>query len=355
MLLCALALLTNVSTAGELQWRSAKKTAPKPVNSATAQKFTRPRTPQPRTDPFVQPAAFDEEGPELASATEGQVSLRSIVVDPEDGTDSARSAQLPTSPSAAAPTGQPESTSTSQPTNVNSQLEEDLLSPFGTTPEQERQTPGRDRLAPDGMTLPDEGETTPRQRLPQEPRGFQGSELPGQPLPDVAPPTAAAIEKEREDSQAACADSLEKLRANTISKVDLNIAVTGTEGEDFPFECSLDEGTWHAGRSWPQTTYLWKAAALCHKPLYFEDEQLERYGHSFAPCFQPLVSGAHFFTRLPVLPYCMGVEPPLECIYALGHYRPGSCAPYMCDPIPISYRGALFQAGAVVGAAAALP
>jgi hypothetical protein len=51
----------------------------------------------------------------------------------------------------------------------------------------------------------------------------------------------------------------------------------------------------------------------------------------------------------------MGVEPPTECVYALGHYRPGSCAPYMCDPIPISYRGALFQAGAVVGAAAVLP
>ena len=38
-------------------------------------------------------------------------------------------------------------------------------------------------------------------------------------------------------------------------------------------------------------------------PLYFEDPQLERYGHSFPPCCQPLISGAHFFTRLPILPY----------------------------------------------------
>jgi hypothetical protein len=100
---------------------------------------------------------------------------------------------------------------------------------------------------------------------------------------------------------------------------------------------------------------MWKASALCHKPLYFEDEQLERYGHSYSPCFQPFISGAHFFTRPFVLPYCMGVEPPCECVYALGHYRPGNCAPYMCNPIPISPRGALFQAGAVVGTAAALP
>jgi hypothetical protein len=132
------------------------------------------------------------------------------------------------------------------------------------------------------------------------------------------------------------------------------ITVTGEEGADFPYECTLGE-SWHEGRCWEQNTYMWKASALCHKPLYFEEEQLERYGHSFAPCFQPFVSGAHFFTRPFVLPYCMGVEPPCECIYALGHYRPGNCAPYMCNPIPLSPRGALFQAGAVVGTAAALP
>jgi hypothetical protein len=100
---------------------------------------------------------------------------------------------------------------------------------------------------------------------------------------------------------------------------------------------------------------MWKASALCHKPLYFEDEQMERYGHSWGPCCDPIVSGVHFFTRLPVLPYCMGVTPPCECVYALGHYRPGSCAPRYIEPIPISARGALFQAGAVVGVAAALP
>ena len=113
---------------------------------------------------------------------------------------------------------------------------------------------------------------------------------------------------------------------------EADIAITGTEGEDYPFECTIDDGQMHAGRCWEQITYMWKASAMCHKPLYFEDEQLERYGHSFTPCFQPFVSGAHFFCTCRVLPYCMGVEPPCECIYALGHYRPGSCAPYMCNP-----------------------
>ncbi|MGI9454926.1 MAG: hypothetical protein ACR2NU_00095, partial [Aeoliella sp.] len=87
----------------------------------------------------------------------------------------------------------------------------------------------------------------------------------------------------------------------------------------------------------------------------FEQHHLERYGHSWGPCLQPIVSGAHFFTRLPVLPYCKGLYPPNECIYPLGHYRPGNCAPYMVDPIPFTWRAALFQAGATVGTAGVLP
>ena len=161
--------------------------------------------------------------------------------------------------------------------------------------------------------------------------------------------------EEEQKAQTDCDEELAKLKASTLDDVDLSIVVAGTQGEDFPFECSIDDGEWHPGRCWCETTYMWKASALCHKPLYFEDEALERYGHSWGPCLDPFVSGAHFFCKLPVLPYCMGVTPPNECMYALGHYRPGNCAPYMCDPIPLSCRGALFEAGAVVGAAAVLP
>lgn len=100
---------------------------------------------------------------------------------------------------------------------------------------------------------------------------------------------------------------------------------------------------------------MWKASALCHKPLYFEDVALERYGHSWGPFLQPIMSGAHFFGRLPVLPYCMGLKTPNECVYTLGYYRPGSCAPYLVGGVPFTWRAALFQAGGAVGVAAFLP
>jgi hypothetical protein len=115
-----------------------------------------------------------------------------------------------------------------------------------------------------------------------------------------------------------------------------------------PTECTLGDETYLA-RYWQPTTMTWKASGLCHKPLYFEEMQLERYGHMTGPLLEPVVSGAHFFVNLATLPYQAGINPPWECQYALGYYRPGNCAPWLAAPIPLSVRGGLLQAGAIVG------
>jgi hypothetical protein len=115
-----------------------------------------------------------------------------------------------------------------------------------------------------------------------------------------------------------------------------------------PSECRLDDVAL-AARNWTPITMTWKASALCHKPLYFEEEQLERYGHTTGPIFQPVVSGAHFFANIALLPYNMGIHPMSECQYALGYYRPGSCAPWMIPPFPLSARGALAETGVILG------
>lgn len=108
-------------------------------------------------------------------------------------------------------------------------------------------------------------------------------------------------------------------------------------------------------RSFIPTQFQWTASGLCHKPGYFEQPQLERYGHEVGPVLQPLLSSAHFFTSIAVLPYKMGIHPPNECQYSLGYIRPGNCAPYMMQPFPWSLRGAAVQAGVVTGAAALIP
>lgn len=194
--------------------------------------------------------------------------------------------------------------------------------------------------------------------VPTDTGGYQGDyeEAPAEPESIPAPrKLSPKVQKANEESEVDCAESLASLRAKRLDTIDLTITISGNEGEDYPYLCSVDDGSLFAPRCWAEVTYNWKASALCHKPLYFEDVHLERYGHSWGPVMQPIVSGAHFFGRIPVLPYCMGLKAPNECVYTLGHYRPGNCAPYMIDPVPFTWRAAFMQAGATVGVAAILP
>lgn len=126
------------------------------------------------------------------------------------------------------------------------------------------------------------------------------------------------------------------------------------ESWGIPVTCSLgDQG--FAPRAFVESTVTWKASGACNKPLYFEDVDLERYGHEWGPVVQPAISTVRFFGDLAVLPYKMGIHPPNECQHPLGYHRPGSCAPWGVRPIPISGRGAVTQAAFVTGAVFALP
>jgi hypothetical protein len=121
-----------------------------------------------------------------------------------------------------------------------------------------------------------------------------------------------------------------------------------------PMTCSIEDGSFPS-RDFIESTMTWKASGACHKPLYFEDVQLERYGHEWGPFAQPAISTVRFFGDIAVLPYKMGIHPMNECQYSLGHYRPGSCAPWTVGPVPISLRGALMQAKVITGTALAMP
>ena len=155
------------------------------------------------------------------------------------------------------------------------------------------------------------------------------------------------------DADEDCRKALKKLREDTLDDIDLDIRVGGTPGNDYPCECRL-EGETYQPRRFACTTFTWKAAGYCHKPLYFEHWTLERYGHSYG-WVDPILSGAHFFATLPVLPYKMGVELPWECVYPLGYYRPGSCAPWTVPAVPISKRGLALEAATVTGLVFLLP
>lgn len=164
------------------------------------------------------------------------------------------------------------------------------------------------------------------------------------------PDTPALSEQPEEEEQENICDLAEFKPLNQIS---WDISVEGRTPDQCPV--TTDKVTDPKSRGWAPVTLRWKASALCHKPVYFDDVHLERYGHSSGPFLQPLISGGRFFLTVPVLPYKMGLKPPNECVYALGQYRPGSCAPYMVDPVPLSVRAGLAQAGAWTGMAFLVP
>lgn len=106
--------------------------------------------------------------------------------------------------------------------------------------------------------------------------------------------------------------------------------------------------------AWNPQTYTWTTPGFYHNPLYFEEINLERYGHS-AGWGQPVASAAHFFGTVAFLPYKMGAYPRCETLYTLGHRRPGNCVPHQVQWVPFSWRGIMYQGGATVGGAYYLP
>jgi hypothetical protein len=199
-----------------------------------------------------------------------------------------------------------------------------------------------------------------RSGLPKHTVKASQAEIPGPPAPDLLPgadQSQSYSKLPQRSPEEACRAEYDRIKAITLSKLSIDIVPPGNQakGDQVPFECGLSTDEF-APRCWPKTTYTWKASALCHKPLYFEDDGLERYGHSWGPLgFEDAQTCIHFFGDLVLLPYMVGVYTPGECDYDLGYYRPGDCAPWIADPFPLSCRGLVTGAIGYSGVAALLP
>ena len=145
-----------------------------------------------------------------------------------------------------------------------------------------------------------------------------------------------------------------------LSSVSMSIAAAG---KDFPTNLAAaqfskagsKQQTEGASRDWNETMYFWEPSALCHNPLYFEEVNLERYGYTRGKLIQPVTSAAHFFGRVIALPYLTAAEHPRSCVYTLGHYRPGTYAPYRHHYPPRSAPAGIIQAGVTTGLIFAFP
>jgi len=170
-------------------------------------------------------------------------------------------------------------------------------------------------------------------------------------------PTAPSDARPSDLSKTPCAAMDEK----PLGELGIGIALPeGKLPDDFASACwnqlNTSAGRWSAAiRCWPSFVYNWNATCLCHRPLYFEQINLERHGYGCCEPLQPLASAAHFFATVPALPYCMAVECPCECVYTLGHYRPGSCPPWRRHWPPFSPLAAAAEGGVWTGMVFLIP
>ncbi len=101
--------------------------------------------------------------------------------------------------------------------------------------------------------------------------------------------------------------------------------------------------------AWTTTEHHWSATCSRHRPLYFEEINAERYGYTVSYALQPVISAARFFATIPALPYKMAVKHPRACVYTLGHYRPGSCAPRRWNRLPWQLTAGVVEVGFIAG------
>lgn len=151
--------------------------------------------------------------------------------------------------------------------------------------------------------------------------------------------------------------SLKKIDLRTgILNESMQLAVMNRDQEfpdpNFTFIASSFIGPRYAAEYQP-VTKTWRSPNMSHRPLYFEDENLERYGNGIG-VWQPAVSGVRFFSSVFLLPYRTGKNPLRECQYSLGYMRPGDCNPAYRPAREFSGRGAVFQSVVVGGILAGL-
>jgi hypothetical protein len=171
--------------------------------------------------------------------------------------------------------------------------------------------------------------------------------------PESLTETPDPVAAPQQESESSSVDGLK-----TIHSVRTDVNPDGLVPDDFAEQKFQEQAAVYHGpgtnRDWSMYQYWWEAPALCHSPLYYEEINVERYGYSHG-LGQPAFSAAHFFGSTVALPYLLAATPPGECVYTLGHYRPGSYVPYQLHRPPFSLKGGISQAAVVTGLILLIP
>ncbi len=139
-------------------------------------------------------------------------------------------------------------------------------------------------------------------------------------------------------------ESAESFKLRLINKEK---ASAQSERLEFPAEPVLAKGRF-AGRTWPESHTLAEPNYVCHKRLYFEQKNFERYGWDLGPV-TPLVSAGTFYKDVAFFPYHWGTDLFRNYECSAGYCMPGDPVPLLLYPPELSATGLLAEAAVVGG------
>jgi len=91
---------------------------------------------------------------------------------------------------------------------------------------------------------------------------------------------------------------------------------------------SFQEGRDALNRSeWGMTVAAWEPPNIFYRPLYFDNQPLERYGQTAGMLLQPPLSGIHFMADIATLPLKVLADRPCRLVSPSGFASPGSPSP----------------------------
>ncbi len=122
-----------------------------------------------------------------------------------------------------------------------------------------------------------------------------------------------------------------KTLADLKAKADIREQLVDKDGKKLPMATfyatlpkphysSTPEEFTHPDGSWIDQRITGPVAPFEFLPTYFQDDSLERFGHTHGFVAESLLSAVHFYATVPVLPYKMTVKPP--CQPVLPNYFP---------------------------------
>lgn len=198
----------------------------------------------------------------------------------------------------------------------------DEAAPQETPTVGEPTTPGA--ASPDAIPEPSEGSL----RL-NRPAARRGEPSAGPSIADIArsvgPTNSAAVDED--------VDPEEGLKPISVVRASIQTA-TGPLPPDYAAAkmAAQGPGPYHGlgyQRGFTPMGFGWDAPAVCYKPLFFEDINVERYGIHYG-FFETVISTGRFSKNTILLPYHILIQPMCEQIYTLGYERPSNCVPLHC-------------------------